>query len=618
MRSELANPGLRPEVVSDPSSDEIEIDLKKYVDIVTSRWRLLLTSVVIASILGGLIGVIVPPTYEATATIALVKTATQVEFDERIKTVTQGESNVATTADTRRATFVGLVENAAIANTIAKQLDTSLTDEEKNPARLLEKINAAASGRGDLVLIQVRDPNPQKAAAIATAWAQEYERFVNNLYAGAPAEYSTSIDNEYQRAVQGFNQAQTAFEGFIKSSQIDSLQRAISETQQLLDTLQLGKQVALTSVISEQLKVNSEIISAYLGAQSANRLVAFRKEQEGRRELVEAYLTALNLARVRVISEQVNSDLSLLGTLQNTKARVRQFTGDATAMRDQVQQGGDAAVQSNSIALSLLKSQVFALNLPLSNTIQLQLLPSTSTITANELLIDLDGLVASLKGREKSLTEEIRSVSDRLLSGSGYDLDVSKTDTSTLSVAISNTYPLLFEVGEIGKLSEAVPITNQLTLAAQAKAKEILTFNTDSLSAGALVGDNNSDRVIQQLQGRLTVARANLEGQQSMFEGLQRERNLKRDTADSLARKQAEVSLSKAIASSEVRLASQALPPERPITGRSLFIGFAALVGLLLGIVLAFIANAVIGTDPAKVPGSGNFARAARWILLPQ
>ncbi len=616
MQREIANTGPRPEVTTDSSSDEIEIDLRKYADIVTSRWRLLLTSVVIAAILGGLISVTVPPSYEATATIALVKTATQVAFDERIKTVTQGDTNT-TTADTRRATYVGLVENAAIANAIAKQLDTLLTNEEKNPARLLEKIDAAASGRGDLVLIKVRDSSPQKAAAIATAWAQEYERFVNNLYAGAPAEYSTSVDNEYQRAVQDASQAQTAFEGFIKTSQIDSLQRSISETQQLLDTLQLGKQIALTSVISEQLKVNSEIISAYLGAQSANRLVAFQKEQEGRRELVEAYLTALNLARVRVISEQVNSDLSLLSTLQNTKARMRQFIGDAAAMRDQVQQGGDAAVQSNSIALSLLKSQVFALNVPLSTTVQLQLSPVATTATASELVTDLNGLIASLKGREKSLTEEIKSVSDRLLSGTSYDLDVSKTDTSALSVAISNTYPLLFEVGEIGKLSEAVPITNPLTLAAQDKAKEILTFNTDSLSAGALVGNTSSDKVIQQLQGRLTVARANLEGQQSTFEQLQRERNLKRDTADSLARKQAEVSLSKAIASSEVRLASQALPPERPVTGRSLFVGIAALVGLLLGVVMTFIANAVIGADPAKVPGTGGFARAARWVLLP-
>ena len=268
-------------------SDEIEIDLRKYVTIVTSRWRLVLTSLVIAAILGGLYSQLVPSPYEAIATIAIVKTATQVQFDDKFKTVTQDATNT-TTADARRATFVGLVENATIAGSVVKKLDQQLSADEHNPARLLDSVNAALGGRGDLILIKVRDRDPNKAASIATSWAQEYERYVNSLYAGAPAEYSTSVASEYQRAVADFGKAQTAFEQYISNSKINTLQRSISETAQLLDTLQLGKQNALTLIISEQLKVNSQIISAYLGAQSANRLVAFEKEQEGRREIGRA------------------------------------------------------------------------------------------------------------------------------------------------------------------------------------------------------------------------------------------------------------------------------------------------------------------------------------------
>ena len=598
-------------------SDEIEIDLRKYVTIVTSRWRLVLTSLVIAAILGGLYSQLVPSPYEAVATIAIVKTATQVQFDDKFKTVTQDATNT-TTADARRATFVGLVENATIAGSVVKKLDQQLSADEHNPARLLDSVNAALGGRGDLILIKVRDRDPNKAASIATSWAQEYERYVNSLYAGAPAEYSTSVASEYQRAVADFGKAQTAFEQYISNSKINTLQRSISETAQLLDTLQLGKQNALTLIISEQLKVNSQIISAYLGAQSANRLVAFEKEQEGRRDLVKAYMDAKNSAQVKVFSEQVQADLELLHSLSEAQARVRQLIGDAMAMREQVRQGGDAAAQSNSVALSLLKMQAFAFTVPISGNVQVSIQNQATSVTADDQVADVSALVTSLTERDKTLAAQIKVVSKRLLTGDEYRFDVSSVDSSKVTEAISSTYSLLFDVGPVGKLSEAVPVTNPLTLAAQQKAGEILRFRSDTLSVSSIADNGLSDESIQRLQKRLTDAEAQLEKEQSTHAQLKRDRDLKRDTADTLARKQAEVNLTSAVAGSEVRMASPALPPERRVTGVLTTVGIASLIGLLLGIVLCFIANAIVGDDANKVPGRGTLGRLARWTLLPR
>jgi len=599
-------------------SDEIEIDLRKYVSTVTARWRLVLTSIVIAALLGGLFSQTLPAPYEAVATIAIVKTATQVQFDDKFKTVTQDPAST-TTADTRRATFVGLVENAQLASSVIKRLDQQLVGDDRDPAKLLDKVKAVLGGRGDLILIQVRNRDANMAATIATAWAQEYERYVNGLYAGAPAEYSTSVSSEYQRAVTDFGKAQTALEQYIANSQINTLHRSISETAQLLDTLQIGRQNALTLVISEQLKVNSQIIAAYLGAQSANRLVAFEKEQEGRRNLVKAYMDAKNNAEVSVFSEQVQADLELLHALNLTQVRVQQLLGDATAMRDQVRQGGDAAAQSNSLALSLLKTQAFAFTVPISGNVQLSLQSQPAAAsTAEGQVADLNALVSSLTEREKAIVEQIKQVSNRLLTGAGYRYDVNSSDTSKVTDAISTTYSQLFDVGPVGKLSEAVPITNPLTLAAQQKAGEILRFRSDSLSVNTLADDGSSDDAIKRLQKRLTDAEAQLENAQSTYDQLRRDRDLKRDTADTLARKQAEVNLASAVSGSEVRMASPALPPERRVVGLGTTIGIAALVGLLLGIGLCFIAQALIGDDPKKVPGQGSFGRLARWVLLPQ
>ncbi|MFC1466676.1 MAG: Wzz/FepE/Etk N-terminal domain-containing protein [Candidatus Brachytrichaceae bacterium NZ_4S206] len=598
------------------SDDEIEIDLRKYVLIVGARWRLLLTCTVIATLLGGLIGLILPSPYEATATVAIVKTSTQLEFDPRFKTLTQDEiANIS--ADSRRATLLGLVENGNIASRVIARMESQLNDEERNPAQLLDKVTAATSGRGDLIMIKVRDQNPEKAANIASTWAREYERYVNELFAGAPSEYGESIANQYQRALDDFTQTQGALEQFIANSQIDQLARTITETRQLLDALQLGKQTALTLVISEQLKVNSEIIAAYLGAQSANRLIAFEKEQEGRRELIRAYLDAQNNAQVRVFSEQVRADLRALQDLYAAQVRVRRLIGDAKAMRDQVKAGGDAAAQSNSLALSLLKSQAFGLTVPISANLQIQIDGQTAPATAVEQTADLDALIAALEQRDAALTKEIDALSNRLLTGAGYRLDTAQVEQSQIAEAISKTYALLFDVGVIGRLSESVPVTNPLTAAAQERAGEILRFRSEALSIGSLI-ENGGDEVIQQLQQRLQTAQAQLEKEQATFDQLRRERDLKRDTVETLARKQAEVALATAVTGSEVRLASPAIPPERRTMGLLPKVAIAALSGFITGLIAAFIIHAFFEDAVARIPDRGAFNRAARWVLLPQ
>lgn len=599
-------------------SDEIEIDLKKYVTIVTSRWRLVLTSVIIASILGALIGMAMPSPYEATSTIAIVKTSTQVEFDPRFKTLTQDELNAsASNSDARRATFQGLVENGAIASKVFSDVASLLSPSENNPSDLLNKVNVGTTGRGDLILIKVSDANPQRAAAIANAWAQEYERYVNSLYSGAPLEYSTSVDTEYQRALQDYNTSQSTLEQYIATSPMEQLQSTISETRQLLDALQTGRQNALTLVISEQLKVNSEIISAYLGAQSANRLVAFEKEQEGRRDLVSAYLDAQNDSQVKVFNEQIQADLALLSNLNVARSRVRQMIGDARAMRDQVRAGGDAAAQSNATALSLMKSQAFALTTPISGStqLQLQMQSPTTPVTADAQAADLDAFIQSLESREASLTTQIAEVTKRLQTGEGYTLSAGNEEQSKITEAISNTYPLLFDVGTIGQLSEGVPVTNPLTVAAQNKATEILQFSIENLGAGTLASTETSDAAIQRLQKRLTEAQARLEKETATFERLKTDRDLKRETADTLARKQAEVALTTAVAGSEVRLASPALPPEQRTMGLMPKIAGAAMVGLLAGILLAFICHYALQDRINRIPDKGAFNRVTRWVL---
>lgn len=605
--------------MDDNNMIEGEIDLRKYIVALARRWRLILTSTIVASLLGGLFTLIFPPPYEAAAGVAIIRTSTQVEFDPKLKTLTSDElAAQAQTTDSRRNTLVGLVANPSIAEKVIKSHSSLLEEREKNPAVLGEKVRSELVTRGDLVMIKVRDANPNKASEIANAWAEEYETFVNRLYVGAGDRYVASVRAEFERAEKEALASQKELENFIATSEADQFKRTIDEKKQILDALQLGRQNAVTLVISEQLRANSGIIAAYLDAQSQNRLIAFEKEQEGRRKLVGAILNAANETRVGSFSEQVRADISTLQQLYASRVKTRQMIIDARAMRDSIQQGGDSAAKSNNLALALLKAQAFALTSSLSNTIQINL-PTTngSDINAQSQLVDLNALVQALEGKDKSLSVEIERLTKELLSGAEFRLPSGEQlESSVVNEAISRTYPLLFDVGSIGRLSENIPVSNPLTIAAQERANELMQFRMSTISVESITGATKGDDAINVLQQEIREAQSKLERDESQMKVLEIARDLKRDTFQTLGRKLAEVNLSSAITGSEVRFAVTAVPPDRRSTSQLLIVMIAGLIGLLLGIVLSIIVDTYFANDIDNLPKTNTFFnRAKRFVL---
>jgi uncharacterized protein involved in exopolysaccharide biosynthesis len=603
-----------------PDPDEIEIDLKKYVNMLASRWRVIVTSVLIAALLGGLFALVAPFPYEAVANVAIVRTSTQVEFDPRIKTVTQDEiaAAQAQTVDSRRATLVTLVQNTNIAQTVLDVLNREhpglLTPAEQRLGALLELVKSESPGRSEIIAIKVQDRDPVKAALIANLWAREYERQVNQLYVGASESYVNNVSQEYTRAQTEAEKAQKDLEAFIATSIEDALKRKIDETGKVLDSLQDGRQSAVTLVISEQLRVNSSIIAAYLDAQSKNRTLAFEKEQQGRRELMGALLDAQNLGAVSTVREQVNANLESLKLLLNARVRTRQFLLDARSMRAAVEKGGDSAASSNAAALGILKTQIFALTVPMSDTLRIDVSTNASgTALAVDQIADLDGLISALEQRDEALTREIAALSEGLQTGNAYSLTLQttlSTSNSLLTSIISDTYPALFDVGAVGELSENVPVTNPLTQAAQRRASELVRTQTGSIG---LNGGNSEDPTILRYQDELRKAQAELEAQEARRKLLVTERDLRRDTADSLARKRQEVGLSATIAGTEVRLTGPAAEPTQRVMRRAIPTAAAALTGALIGLILALALSD--STRAEKLARKTGNTRLGRWVL---
>lgn len=224
---------------------EDEIDLRKYLDILIRWWReialITFTTVVLAAI--GILAMrfLLPAQYEASADVAIVRTVSDVNFDERFRTNAEELGSDVTSLSARRSALLGLVATGSIAQEVITQLGDTLSVEEQNPATLLDMVSAELASAGgaradsDLIRITVAADNAEKAAEIANAWARIYVREVNTIYGQVPNEVMESIQTELSAAEKQYLTSQANLETFTASNRIDELTGSVNILQQRIE-----------------------------------------------------------------------------------------------------------------------------------------------------------------------------------------------------------------------------------------------------------------------------------------------------------------------------------------------------------------------------------------------
>ncbi|MEZ4832491.1 MAG: hypothetical protein R2873_10920 [Caldilineaceae bacterium] len=456
-----------------------------------------------------------PPEYEASATVAIARVKSDITFDDRYRTLSEEELQQLR-GDARRAALLGLVNNSAVAEAVITELGDTLTEDERNPAKLLEKIKASlvssADGRtdSDLIRILVTTESPDHSAAIANAWARHYVQHVNTLYGSVPAELMTSVQSDLAQASADYNDAQRKLEVFIAQDNGDQLTRLIAEKEAVISSIQTGKQAALQSLIDKELAARQEIAAAYIDALAQNRLLGFEKEQEAKRQIVAAYIDSelesrLNAffddrqARQEIYSRLVNAELdsvtaifdaqvednlTQLSRRYQEKQRLESLLAAAQTLREQVTTGGDAAAATNRLAVTLLKTQVLSATTSLADTLQLNVSTDIAApVSADEQETDLAALIGALNQRLATLEAEISEQSAALAAGDGYQfLDLlapeqlavsssvevggvqAETDSVVRSLkdAIVARYPDLYGIGSIAETGQELAVDSEL------------------------------------------------------------------------------------------------------------------------------------------------------------
>lgn len=215
------------------------MELEPYWAVLRKWYRVILGLTLAAALAALLLSFILPPTYEAEAQAAIVKSGTLLNFDPKFKTVSELDSAVDLPA--RRRALVTIGKNPDIAASVIPKLGDMLDQNERVPTNLTNLIDVSLDG--DLIKIKARATNPQKAAQLANAWVQEYQARVNDLYGDAilsPSELRAQAD----AARRDYDEKEKALVGFTANNSIEPLNRQIAQRQQkLMDLVAIENRV---------------------------------------------------------------------------------------------------------------------------------------------------------------------------------------------------------------------------------------------------------------------------------------------------------------------------------------------------------------------------------------
>jgi uncharacterized protein involved in exopolysaccharide biosynthesis len=326
-------------------------DLGKYIETLFRQWRLILSFTIIFTLAAYFLTLFQSSAYQAQALVATTRYSSDVSFGTDIETISESDLNAYRYVDrkARLNTFIELVKNPLVAEAVIEDLGDQLNGNLKDPRILLKTVTGELVSNTDTIAIKVNHTDPILAAAIANSWSRSYVKYINNLYSEG------SLDESYQAMQAQINSAKTAYEAaeemnvaFKKENKIAELTRQITERQTLIENLSTARIQDLTSQLDD------------------------------------------SLAEAR---------------------RVDRLILDSQGMLDQVNSGGSSAVDSNIIALMMLKNQAFAANESFANlTIQ----TTPVTMTSQSMVKDINGLISALQDRRDELDEKILSLSNQL------------------------------------------------------------------------------------------------------------------------------------------------------------------------------------------------------------
>lgn len=203
---------------------EEEIDLREYVLVLLRHWKWIVGAPLVAAIAALVVSFLLPPTYEATALVAVTRPRYVMQFDPRIETL----NNI----QPAYKAYPELAVSDEVLQELLAQLNP-LPEKIEAMEDLREMVKAKSGADPSVVLLAVRYRDPREAARIANLWAEIFVRRANEIYGSSGESQLQLYEDQLQRAEAKLKAAQEALVEFQSRNLESVLQNELDSYRQM-------------------------------------------------------------------------------------------------------------------------------------------------------------------------------------------------------------------------------------------------------------------------------------------------------------------------------------------------------------------------------------------------
>lgn len=384
---------------------EDEIDLRVYIDVLIRRWKWIVGVTLVAALVAGVVSLLMPPTYESTASVFVLSTGT---------TSTGTSTNQVLVSPQAQVT---LLTSNLVAQQVIQALGDKLSEDEKRALLSTDLTGGAVKVQPDttdksLFKITAQAKTAEKSQDIANAWATAGAAEINDaqnqgLGIALPTlqQAADAGAKEYQTAEDNLNRKRRDLQIDILSQQLARIQSllnnqfaeregvksALAQAQALKTQVQQGQISVTTEMLLNLQSISTGSGSSYL-VQPGQFASPTKQQQLDQLDAVIAALTS----RQQALGVSIDSVTNQVETLQTQLNEKQVMLIDVTVARDAVKARYDdtvAQLRSSELTSTVRQNPARALTRELAPES-----PVSPKKTQNVAIAGVVGLLVSVLG----------------------------------------------------------------------------------------------------------------------------------------------------------------------------------------------------------------------------
>ena len=289
-----------------------DIDLREYIAALL-KYKFWIAGLALgAAIVALVVSLFLPPTYRATALVAITKPKYEMQFDPRFELVSGN-------AVPPYKAYPLLAMGDELLATLIADLGAELSPEMRTVEKLRKNLEARNGADPSIVQLSAEEGDPQRAASLANRWAERFVEAANDLYApnrdeqAFYEEQQAEAEADLGQTEQDLVDFQARNQASILTAQLDSKRAALEEY------LSVARSVALIVQDAQALRARLRTEDERTGALPSDELTALLIEIDAlnRTELpIQLQVSVQQDLGGRTVGDQVTFLDSLIQVLE--------------------------------------------------------------------------------------------------------------------------------------------------------------------------------------------------------------------------------------------------------------------------------------------------------------